>query len=649
MIPHISHPLASTGLRRALLGLAAIGSLGLAVSLQAQSDNFNAGSLSPYWQHYDSGQIIHGYLGLSGYTASYTLVPDGSGGHAFHILCPADAPFDGAPYNLGPARALAFRADGTYPNRFSLGVDCIGWNNTIDQAFGPFWFIGNPGPGTTTGYSLTWEATASEMRISRIVGEQPTTVGAATGVALNPTNHYRFLATSHDGNTFLGQIFNDNDLQNPVGGVIAYDATWANPGGYMGLLGYDGTSPSVVGSDVTYDNYSASTPGANTMGPVVAHVSPAPLQQVAALYPTVTVAILNRDTSVDPTSVLLWMDGALISSAYVTVTAGITETGNPAGLQNFDGATVTYPVTGLLPWNTPHTNSIAYSDSVGTWTTNTWSWTAVYPLLHATNSLPLGSFSLPGWNVRMVWTNGADLGNSLARAEQQLAIPPKIPYLLTTQVVSQVLNWNDAGDGVNAQTFGYFSDPSLVSGVPGLAPDGTHDNIACECFAYLQLTAGVHRFGAVSDDGFQIRSGYGLGDTNATVLGVKDGGTFNGTFDFAVEADGLYPARCVWYENGGSANFQIFSVNLGDATARVLINDPNTPAGVVLAFLPIRLLAASNPAGPYATATGAVINTATQTVTIPMSGAAQFYRLQTAYPVRLSISTSGGMVVISYQ
>jgi hypothetical protein len=245
----------------------------------------------------------------------------------------------------------------------------------------------------------------------------------------------------------------------------------------------------------------------------------------------------------------------------------------------------------------------------------------------------------------MVQTNGPDLGNSLARAEQQLAIPPQIPYEVTTQVAAQVMNFNDAGDGTTANNFGYFSGAQPI---PGLAPDSLHNNIAMEIFAYLELTAGSHRFGVVSDDGFQLRSGANPRDPNATVLGFRDAGTFDSTFDFVVEANGVYPVRCVWYENGGGAHFQLFSVDLGDPGARVLVNDPADPAAVK-AYLPFRLVSAAAVEGPYTTATGASYDIPNKTVTVPKAGAAAFYRMQTLNPVTITdIRIVGNNVILTY-
>ena len=185
--------------------------------------------------------------------------------------------------------------------------------------------------------------------------------------------------------------------------------------------------------------------------------------------------------------------------------------------------------------------------------------------------------------------------------------------------------------------------------MPGLAPDGSHDNIAVEIFGYAQLTAGGHRFGAVSDDGFQVRSGAGLRGPSATVMGVRDGGTFNGTFDFVVEATGLYPVRCIWYENGGGANFQLFSVDPVNPSGRILLNDPANPAGDVLVYQPIGVLSSASVTGPYTPSAGAVIDTVNQTVTVPRSGSVQFYRMITANPVTLSnIQIVGSNVVFHY-
>jgi hypothetical protein len=377
-----------------------------------------------------------------------------------------------------------------------------------------------------------------------------------------------------------------------------------------------------------------SDPG--TLRPVVSLTSPVTGTTIApdansgstSSSPATSASIANRDTTVNTATVVLKMNGNPVSA---TVTPTPT------------GADVSWSLS-VLPPTRVITNTLVFQDSAGTNVSYTWSYS--FPFLSGNNALPVGTFPLRGWNVRMVQTNGPNLGSTLLRAEEQLATPPFFPFEVTTQTVTQVINWNDAGDGTTALPFGYFpnADP-----IPGLPPDGSHDNIAIEILAYAQLTAGAHRFGAVSDDGFEFASGAGLHDPADTVLGIRDGGTFTGTFDFVVGATGLYPVRCVWYENGGGANFQLFSVNPDNGTNRTLLNDPSNPAGVVQVFQPIGLLAASSLAGPFTPPTGAVIDSTNQRVTVPASGSAKFYRMITINPVTLSnIHVVGTNVVFNY-
>jgi len=107
--------------------------------------------------------------------------------------------------------------------------------------------------------------------------------------------------------------------------------------------------------------------------------------------------------------------------------------------------------------------------------------------------------------------------------------------------------------------------------------------------------------------------------------------------------------RVVWYENGGGANFQLFSVDPDNGTARTLLNDPTNPTDVVQVYQPVGLLAASAVTGPFAPASGAVIDTTGQTVTVPMTGSAQFFRMVTLTPVTLSnVHVAGSNIVFNY-
>jgi hypothetical protein len=62
------------------------------------------------------------------------------------------------------------------------------------------------------------------------------------------------------------------------------------------------------------------------------------------------------------------------------------------------------------------------------------------------------------------------------------------------------------------------------------------------------------------------------------------------------------------------------------------------------------VLSSATVGGPYTVPAGAVVNIATKTVTVPVSGSMQFYRLQSSSPLTIqSITIVGGSVVITYQ
>jgi hypothetical protein len=67
-------------------------------------------------------------------------------------------------------------------------------------------------------------------------------------------------------------------------------------------------------------------------------------------------------------------------------------------------------------------------------------------------------------------------------------------------------------------------------------------------------------------------------------LGVFDGGrgASDSIFDVLVTKAGLYPLRVLWFEGGGGANIEIFSLVDGE---KVLINDPDVE-GAIKAFIP---------------------------------------------------------------
>lgn len=632
-------PIASATCAGAILLLGAA-----STRLAAQSADFNSGT-DTGWTRYALP-----YYG----TPTYSFPADDSGGKAYKMSAP---PTGSDAYGLRNARVGSFLMNAIYSGRFSVAADLLQWNAAWRQEAGLMFFLQDIGLGTTDGYVATYSSAYQQLYISQTTDEVPTTVAEiGTGtIILDPTHKYRLMVSSHDGSTFLFQLFDKAQPDNPWASAIGQDSTY--PGGLCGLFVFEQTYPSdTQGAEATFDNYLAATPGAGTLPTTITDLNPPPAGKTTEFFPTIKVGILDRDTTVNTGTIALAFDGAWIPSGSLTIDSQVHKPKNPSsGVQDFNGATVTYTIPTLLSWGSVHTNMIAYTDSASIRRTNTWSWTVAYPYLFASNSLPVGSLKVRGFDTRMAQADngGTTLENSLARALQQLAVPPSIASDRSATSMVQVLNWDKKSDPPN--------------NVPGLC-GGTYINIAVQAEAYLELTAGFHRFHVKSDDGAGFYSGVSLADTNAVTLWEKSTTTADTTFDFAVEATGLYPLRAIWQETGGSAVFSLYSVNTNDAS-EVLINDATDPVGVVKAWYPLLCQSAASAAGPFtveataahalntvdllgAECSQAVVGQAVTSgkFTIPVSGAARFYRLDGPRATQITgIQLVGSNIEITYQ
>ncbi|MDB6041173.1 MAG: hypothetical protein JWM99_5014 [Verrucomicrobiales bacterium] len=344
---------------------------------------------------------------------------------------------------------------------------------------------------------------------------------------------------------------------------------------------------------------------------------------VTTVGPSVQAVIRNHDTTVKTNSIVLTLNGTPVPVLITNDT---------------QGATVTYTLPETFPTGVPVAVRLVFQDNLNVSQTNDWTFTLGYKTLDAVNRAN-GTGSEPGFKVRMVQAPaGSALENSLARAEQQLAPNSSIPVFVSTNFITDVLNFADRPDS-NA---GSFPGDMLV---PGLDPDTNGgDDFAVEMSAYLQLSAGAHRFGVISDDGYKVTAGISLTDTTSAFLAAHNGGPANETFEFVTPQAGLYPFRIVWYERGGSGYFELFSEDrtTGD---RALINDI-TSANPVKAFRSIigqtatvETLTSATVAGTFTLETAAVLDASAHTVTLPADGPMKFIRL------RLTGASSGGIQI----
>jgi hypothetical protein len=629
--------------------------------LAAQSDDFNDGNDSG-WTHYSITGFYNpafpgGYCPYGGTT--FTFPDDGNGGKAYRIAAGATIypPTGTDAFGVKNARGGAFRADTAGAFRFVQAADLLAWNPTWNHAMGLLWHAQNIYLGSTDGYCGVYAAAYHNLYISTITDEVPTTAGRIEdgSVTLDPTHHYRFELNCYNGTLYMLTLFDQSLPNSPWPSVIADSVMYE--GGLAGLFVFEQDYPSTTGADATFDNYTLTVPDGGALPATVTYLYPPDGGKASAFYPTVTAEVLNRDSQVDTTSILLCIDGNWIPNASLQPIDTQVHRPHDSGTKDFAGATVNYTIPTLYAWGSKHTNRVAFVDNNSAWQTNTWTWTSDYPYLFASNSLPLNSLKVRGFDTRMVQSTngGTTLPNTLARALQQLAIPPQIAIDQTATSIVQVLDWNEVSAPPN--------------NVPGLCA-GDYNNIAVESLAYLELTAGAHRFHINTDDRAGLYSGIGLEDPNATVVWENPGNTANATFDIVVEADGLYPVRCIWEETGGGAALHLWSTNFVSGGSEVLINDPGDPAGVVKAWYPIVCRSSASVTGPYTIAASAV-NALSKadivghdcsptvvgsmvtggTFTIPIvAGDTRFYRLDGPRAIKITNITKGvSDVVITYE
>ena len=371
---------------------------------------------------------------------------------------------------------------------------------------------------------------------------------------------------------------------------------------------------------------------------LVSSLSPAPGTTVETVTPGVRVEIQNRDTSVVPASVVLRLGGTVVP-AVVTPTAA--------------GATVAYdyPPASLPPSGAAQDAVVRFRDSENTEISASWSYTVTYKSLNAANRSPSAG-GAPGFVVRVVQAPaGSNLDNSLQRAEDQLRANSPYPAEVDFTGETALVNFAETEGGPG----GFFGDNL---GVPGIDGNIGYEDFVVEARAWLRLAKGVHRFGVISDDGFKIHSGASPTDISGAPLDFHNGGPADKTFDFVVPEAGLYPFRFLWYERGGAAHGEWFSVNLATGE-RALINDLSQGQAVA-AFkdpgggsAPAVQTSLTLAAGSWGPAENAVVDPVGRTVTIPVAGPVRFVRLVNPVaggpaPVIKSVAVQGGSLVISY-
>jgi hypothetical protein len=331
----------------------------------------------------------------------------------------------------------------------------------------------------------------------------------------------------------------------------------------------------------------APTTGPTTRLPSINYAYPAPDADSITPDTRISVTILNGDTPVEPGTIKLRFDNNDVSAAATIATTA-------------SGASVTYQPPAMLALNSTHSIGVTFGDNAtpSNVQTNQWSFTvANLPVIPSAWGTPPGSGRTNGFLLKMAKapddSDATVFTNSAARAELQLS--GKLLDPMTGQpFLNEAAGPNDDGTDtepitlnyeLNGTDAGYFPADSTFPGVPF----GTQNFIAMQASYYLDLAAGIHRFGVRSDDGFLLTAGLSL--TNATLeLGRYEGGRGSGLpdgsteFEFLVEQSGVYAFRLIWYQGTGGADLELFSVDRTTLettnVVRTLINDSSAPGSV---------------------------------------------------------------------
>lgn len=171
---------------------------------------------------------------------------------------------------------------------------------------------------------------------------------------------------------------------------------------------------------------------------------------------------------------------------------------------------------------------------------------------------------------------GATRPNTINDAEAQLAGNWGDVTFEADDILVDYINHNQDGDGAAAGRFA--NDLGMIEAE--LMDANSTDSITWEVITYIEFPeAGPVTMAVNSDDGFLVTHGMNPAISEDDMrLGLFNGGrgASDTIFRFLVPEPGIYPFRLLWFEGGGGANVEWWTMD--DAGVRHLINDPNDDA-----------------------------------------------------------------------
>lgn len=633
-----------------------------------QSDDFDDGN-NAGWTHLD--------LSVVGSPVQFTFPDDGFGGKAYRVQTPAP-PVPGA----GPARAFTYRTN-IYTD-FYVAADVLGFDNSLNQAFGFLFRATDIGLGQTDGYVFNYDPQQAsggrgQLQINLIEDEVPTTLVAAN-ITFNPARRYRFVL-SGAGSILTGRVFDFGDLTRPLVTITADESTY--PSGVIGLFNFSRvnaagyTNSSTGKADTTFDSFIASSVApTNVPPPGLAHPlahypqvvnrSPASFANFhsAASGIAFTATTLTTNT-ISTNAIQLFLNGAEVSS-------GLALSGNATSHN------VTY---NGLQTNRVYDARIVLADSGGRSTTNDWTFdTFTQGFLSSTNVKVIeaedynyngGQFqdSPPpsGLDSGSVQVNG----NGVGYYNLDGVLDVDFFDRATSPGSGQAAEYRQ-NDFVGTQAGATEADAGTVP--PAIINDTIRQQYAALNLPEYQVrrTEGTEwlnytRSFPAGNYNVYLRAGNRApqtvnldrvtSDPTQTNQSTAPLGVFN-----VPDTGIMVNFRYVPLTDTSNGNPAVLNLS-GTNTLRLTIGGSATNvtqytlALNYLAFVPatvpqVVLLSAADVSGTFAADNSASINTAARTVTVPRTGNTRFYRLQFSVPPASNITgiqIAGTNVVINYQ
>jgi hypothetical protein len=537
--------------------------------------------------------------------------------------------------------------------------------------------VKNQNPATAQGVICNYDASQygespgdrrqGQFQINLVGAGFATTTLAEADITFVPGRPYRLVFTGV-GWHYTGQAYDWNDLTTPLVTIEADDSALANPSGACGLLAFSrqGNSGTV---DLTFDNYFA---GASDSNPAA---EPALAHPVAG-----TPAVDSRNPSarwqnfLNPASSISFTASTYSTNVIIASTTRFRLNGVDVSTQLTLSANGT-KINGSLPASVLESNrlysaEIVVSDLTGTRSTTNTFWFDTFSDAYLLSpgvkvieaeeySYNGGSYQLDPIRVSGMDTNGQQVNGS-GVGYYDLVGTAGIDYLNHNatpdpsfsdfRTLDPVRTKSGGLLGIQDANYATGSDPGsdtirsqhgaskLLEYVvcrtePGEWLDYTRSFGAAFYAVYLRYSS----FGATSNELYLVTSD--PKQTNQTTVKL-------GTF--AIPNNMRYPNYLYTplVDDAGAPTLVTLS---GTSTLRLQMagipgedNRKTMLNYLMLVQSPVEVVSSGAVGGPYTPEPGATVNVANRTVSVPISGDARFYRLNSTVPASIkSISISG--------